>query len=86
MKLGPITKSYKIKKQCQRKLDDDIMSVNCDVIVVFSIYGQSGATGSRIPDAQIVKLTFSLIVTFYPTKTANRIKRSLTQLSHYCFQ
>ena len=34
-------------------------------------------SGSWILDAQSVKLTFSLIVTFYLTKTENRIKKSL---------
>ena len=41
-------------------------------------------SGSRIPEAQSVKLIFSLIVTFYLTKTENRIKISLSQLSYYC--
>ena len=40
-------------------------------------------SGTRIPDAQSVKLTFSLVVTFYLTKNENRTKKSLTQLSHY---
>ena len=40
-------------------------------------------SGTRIPDAQSVKLRFSLVVTFYLTKTENRTKKSLTQLSHY---
>ena len=33
-----------------------------------------------------VILIFSLIVTFYLTKTENRTKKSLTQLSYYCFE
>ena len=41
---------------------------------------------SWILDAQSVKLTFSLIVTFYLSKTENRTKKSLTQLSYYCFE
>ena len=48
---------------------------------------------SQIPDAQSlkltfssVKLTFSLIVTFYLTKTENRTKKSVTQISNYCFE
>ena len=32
------------------------------------------------------KCTFSLTVTFYLTKTENRSKKSLTQLSRYCFE
>ena len=43
-------------------------------------------SGSRIPDAWSVKLKFTLIVTFYLTKTVNRTKKSLTQPSHYCFK
>ena len=43
-------------------------------------------SGSRIPDAQSVKLMFSLIVTFHLTRTENRTKKLLTQLSHYCFE
>ena len=43
-------------------------------------------TGGRILDAQYVKLTFSLKITFYLTNTENRTKKSLTQFSHYCFE
>ena len=43
MKLGPVTKIDKKKKITPKKFDDDLMSENCDVIVIFSIYGQSGA-------------------------------------------
>ena len=35
-------------------------------------------SGSRIPDAQSVKIIFSLIVAFYLRKTENRTKKSLT--------
>ena len=62
------------------------MSANWDIIVIFLIYGQFGATGSWILDAQSVNFTFSLIVTFYLTKTENRTEKSLTQLSHYFFE
>ena len=41
---------------------------------------------SQIPDAETVKIMFFLIVTFDLTKTENRTKISLTQLSHYCFE
>ena len=43
-------------------------------------------SGSRIPEAQPVKLIFSLIATFYLTKTENKTKKSLIQLSHYSFE
>ena len=86
MKLGPVTKRDKGNMSMSKKIDDDVMSVNCDVIAIFRIYGQSGAIRRRIPDAWSVKLTFSLRVTFYLTKAVNRIKKSLTKLSYYCFE
>ena len=59
------------------------MSENCDVIFNFPIYGQSGAI--RKPDSGLMvcktfffwKTFFSLIVTFYRTKTENKNKKSL---------
>ena len=41
--------------------------------------------GSQISDAWSVKLTCSLVVTFHLTNIDNRTKKSLTQLSCYCF-
>ena len=43
MKLGPATKPDKRNKTTSKKFDDDFMLTNCHVIVVFPIYGQSGA-------------------------------------------
>ena len=40
MKLGPITKLEKINKTTLIKIEDDVMPSNCDVIVIFQIYGQ----------------------------------------------
>ena len=39
MKLGPVTKFDKGKVKTSKKLDDDVMSANCDFIVIFPIYG-----------------------------------------------
>ena len=49
MKLGPVTKTNKRDKTTSKKLDDDVMSANCDVIVIFLIYDQFGAI--RKPDS-----------------------------------
>ena len=43
-------------------------------------------SGSRIPNAWSVKLTFWLAVTFYLTKTENRTKKPRTQFSHCYFK
>ena len=86
MKLGPLTKLDKRNKRMSKKIDDDVMSANCDVIIVFPIYGQFGAIRKPDSERMSVKLTFSLIVTFYLTKTENRTKKPLTQFSRYCFE
>ena len=49
MKLGPVTKLDKRKKTTSKKIDDDVMSANCDVMVLFLIYAQFGAI--RSPDS-----------------------------------
>ena len=49
MKFGLVSKLDKRNKTTAKKFDDDIMSVNCDKIVIFPIYGQFGAI--RKPDS-----------------------------------
>ena len=39
MKLGPVTELDKRDKSTSKKIYDDVMSTNCDVIVIFAIYG-----------------------------------------------
>ena len=45
MKLGPVTKLDKRNKTTLKKKEreNDVISENCDVIVIFPIYGQFGA-------------------------------------------
>ena len=43
MKLGPVTKLDKKNKATSKKFDVDVMSENCDVIVIFRISDQFGA-------------------------------------------
>ena len=42
MKLGPVTKIENKNKTTLKKIDDNAMSTNYDVIVIFSIYGRFG--------------------------------------------
>ena len=49
IKLGPVTKLDKRNKTTSKKIDVDVMSENCDVIVIFRIFGQFGAV--RRPDS-----------------------------------
>ena len=59
MKLGPVTKRDKRNKTTSKKFDNDAMSENCDVIVIFSIYGQFGVI--RMPNSGLesAKVMFS---------------------------
>ena len=60
MKPGPVTKLDKRNKITSKKFDDDVMSPNCYLIVIFSIYGQFGAI--RKPDSgRIVCKTYIFI-------------------------
>ena len=49
MTLRPVTKLDKKNKITSKKFDVDVMSGNCDVIVIFWIFGQFGAV--RRPDS-----------------------------------
>ena len=60
MKLGAVTKPDKRNKTTSKKIDDDVMSANFDVIVTFLIYGQLEAIPK--PDSErIVCKTYILI-------------------------
>ena len=60
MKLGPVTKLDKRNKIVSKKFDDVVMSANCDVIVIFPIYGQFRAI--REPESgRIVCKTYIFI-------------------------
>ena len=74
------------KTKQRQKIDYDVMSDSCDVIVIFQNYGQFGAIRKLDSGRKSVKLMLPLIVTYYLTKTQTRTKKSLTQLSHYCFK
>ena len=53
MKLGPVNKLDQRNTTTSKnvkKIDDDVMLVNCDVIVIFPICGQFGAI--RKPDSE----------------------------------
>ena len=86
MQLGPVTKLDQRNNTTSKKTDDDVMLKNWEAFVILGIFGQFRAVGGRIPDTEFAKFMFSLIVTFCLTKTENKNKNSLIQLSHYCFE
>ena len=52
MKLGPVTKLGKRNTALSKNFYDYFMSANCDVIVIFPIYGQFGAIPK--PDSRLM--------------------------------
>ena len=79
MKLGPVTKLDKRNKTKAKKFDDDLISANCDVIVIFLIYGQFGAI--QKPDSRrIFCKTLSSLTVNWKQKTE---LKHLTQLPDY---
>ena len=81
MKLETLTKLDKRNKAMSKKLDDYVMSKNCDVIAIFSIYSQFGA--NRKPDSGRIFCKTAVFINsnIYLIKTENRTKKTLTKLS-----
>ena len=60
MKHGPVTKLEKREKATSKKFDAGVMSTDCNVIVIFPLYGQFGAI-QRPDSACIVCKTYIFI-------------------------
>ena len=86
VKVVPVTKRDKKNTATSKNFDDNIMSANCDVIVLFPIYDILKPSRSYIPEAWSIKLAFPSTTTFYSTTTENSSKKPLTQLTYYCFK
>ena len=86
MKIVSVTKLDKNNKTKSKKLT----VMPCQEIVIslsfFQFMVNLEQSGSRIPEVQSVKRSYSLIVTFCLIQTENRTKKYITQLSHYCFE
>ena len=80
MKLGPVPKLDKRNKATSKNFDNDVMSENCDVIVIFRIFGQFGAL--RRPDSghRVCKSYVFRNSNLFLTKTENRTNTALTLL------
>ena len=51
MKLGPVTNLDTRNKTTSKETDDDVISENCDVILIFQFMANLEQSGSQIPDA-----------------------------------
>ena len=86
MKLGPATKLDKRKKTTSKNLRLTSCRKIVTLLSFFGFFANLEQSGHRISDTESEKVMFSVIVTFCLTQTENRIKKSLTQLSHCCFE
>ena len=86
MKLRPVTKLDKRKRTTLKKNNDDVILENCDIIIIFPIYGQLGAI--RKPDSgRIVFKNYIFINSnLLSYKSEVRTKKSQTQLPNYWFE
>ena len=63
MKFGPVPKLDRRNKKTSKKIDDDVILENCDVIAIFPIYGQFGAIWK--PDSGcIVSKSYSNLLSY----------------------
>ena len=86
MKRGPVTKLYKRNTVISYKLTVTSFQQIVTSLSFFQIMANLEQSGSWIQDVWSGILACLLIVTFYLTKTENRTKKSLTQLSYHCFE
>ena len=59
-KIGPVTKIDKRNKAMSKKINNESILANFDVIVIFSIYGKSGAIRKQYVGAIVCK-TYTFI-------------------------
>ena len=78
MKLRPVTKLGKINKKSSKEITMTSFRKIVTSSQFFRFVANLEQSGSRISNAQSVKLTFSLIVTFYLTKMKTKLKGNFT--------
>ena len=78
MNLGPVTKFYKRNKTTSKIFDDDVISRYCDVIALFPIYGQCGATQKPDSGCIICKTYVFINSNLLSYETESRTRNFLT--------
>ena len=86
MKLGPVTKLDKRNRTTSMTLTMTLCQQIVTSLSFFRFLINLEQSGGRTPDTDSTEVMFSVTATFCITKTKNRTKKSLTQLSHYCFE
>ena len=86
MKLGPVPKLDKKNKKTSKKFDLTSCPKIMTSLSFFGVLANLEKSEGWIPDTESAKVMFLVIGAFCLTKTEDRTKKSLTQLSHYCFE
>ena len=84
MTLGSVTEREKRNLTTSKKIDNDDITLNDDVIVFFWIMVNLQPFGSRIRDRWSINFTLLLTITFCLPKPENKTLKSLAHLS-YCY-
>ena len=71
MKLGPAPKIDKTNTETIEESGDYVVLANCDVVVIFPVYGKFGAIRKLDSGHMVCIYLFSSTATFYLTKNGN---------------
>ena len=74
MKLGPVIKIDKKKKTTSKKIDDDVMLINCDAIVICPAYSHVGAI--QKPDSGLIDLHVHKTYMFINSRHFSHVTKS----------
>ena len=86
MKLASVTKLDKRNKTTSKKLMMTSYQQTVTSFSFFRIYGQLGAIQTPDSGCRVCETYISIKVTVSRTNTESRTKKSLAQISHYCFK
>ena len=80
MKLEPVTKFDKRNTTTSKNIDNDVLSANFEVIVIFPIYGQFG--GIWKPDSRCIAC--KTYISIKNNLLSYKLKTELKNLQHSC--
>ena len=75
LKLGPVTRLDRRNKRTSGKFDYEVMSENCDIIVIFPIYGQFGAIWKPDSGRIVCKMNILINSNLLSWKRQTELKR-----------
>ena len=83
MKLGQLTKPYKWNMATSKNLTMKSCWQIMKSLIFFQFMATLERSKSQISDVWSIILSFSLVTNFYPNKTGNKTKKSLTRKTNF---